>query len=198
MTAEVYNLFVPSSFRDFTPLEFARDRWVRPTVMLREQQALLADSWCLPDGRDVRHLDRRGGYYEQVNRIFLLNRDRAAVLTAASEVVQAAVELASLETLPDAMEPVLVSLNHHEGDDGRVTLQVDGGRATFDTTPLTVPHPDPDSGGGTGTWEPYQETLDNRGRFFMGCEEPMNPTCGAGLGTENPFGDGVHWPPPGS
>jgi hypothetical protein len=169
--------------------------WARPVVRLREGGALVADSWRLHDGSDVRHRDREGGFYEQVNRIFLLNRRSATLLTANAAAIEVLIEAASMETLPDAMDPVVMSLNHHEGDDGRVRLQVDGGRSMFDTAPLTVPHPDEDSG--SGTWEPYQETLDNRGPYFMGCDEPMNAVCGAGLGTENPFGDGVHWPPPG-
>lgn len=197
--AEVENLWVPTSFRLVTALSFESDRWVRPRIRLRETSALLADSWRLNDGRDVGHTDRDGGYYEQVDRIFLLNESRARPMTSMMQAIERLDEALSLETLPDATEPIVVSRNHHTGQDGRVTLQVDGGRSTFDTTPLTVPHPSRDSSGGvgSGTWEPYQETLDNRGDNFMGCEEPMNATCGAGLGTENPFGDGVHWPPPG-
>jgi hypothetical protein len=192
--ARVYNLMVPETFRGITSLQYDRGRWVRPTLRLEEEAALLADSWRLEDGRDVRHGDEEGGYYDQVNRIFLLNRGQAAAATTAIEVVRLEAMLCAFQDLPDASNPVVVSLNHHEGEDGRITLRTDGGRETFDTTPLTVPHPGED---GEDESRPYQETLDNRGNNFMGCDEPMNATCGAGLGTENPFGDGVHWPPSG-
>ncbi len=204
----VYNLMVPERFRDITSLRFEQDRWVRRRLRLTEEAALLADSWRLNDGSDVRHGDTDGGYYEQVDRIFLLNRDRASLATTAMEAVWLEAMLCSLDAdIPRASEPVLVSLSHHRGEDGRVHLNVDGGRATFDTSPLTVPHSAENDfcddeygeevGEGGSECAPYRESLDNRGEYFMGCEEPMNATCGAGLGTDNPFGDGVHWPPPG-
>jgi hypothetical protein len=197
--ARVYNLMVPRSFRGITSLDFETDRWVRSSVRLEEHAALLADSWRLNDGRDVRHGDESGGYFDQVNRIFLLDRDEASAAIAAIQALRTECFVAPMSGLlpvpqqvPDASVPVVVSLNHHSGDDGRVRLRTDGGRSIFDTAPLTVPHPSEDG----GEWEPYQETLDNRGEYQMGCEEPMNSTCGAGFDTENPFGDGVHWPPP--
>jgi hypothetical protein len=182
---------VPERFRNVTSLRFEQGRWVRRAIRLTEESALLCDSWRLNDGRDVRHGDTSGGYYAQVNRIFLINRDRADAAIWAMEAAELAVFIGG-ERAPSASEPVLVSLNHHTGSDGRVRLNVDGGRAIFDTTPLTVPHSGEDGEEGS---RPYQDTLNNRGDNFMGCEEPMNATCGAGLGTENPFGDGVHWPP---
>lgn len=196
--ARVHNLMVPQRFRDLTSLRFERGRWVRSALRLSEYSALLADSWRLHDGRDVEHGDEEGGYFDQVNRIFLLDRGRASTAIAAMEALRlecrvAGVLLPGSQSVPDAAVPVVVSLNHHTGEDGRVDLQTDGGRSTFDTTPLTVDQIDED-----GNETPlYQDTLDNRGEYQMGCEEPMNATCGAGLGTENPFGDGVHWPPPG-
>lgn len=192
--ARVHNLMVPRSFRGITSLRYEQGRWVRPSLRLREESAILADSWRLNDGADVRHGTESGGYYDQVNRIFLLNRGRAGPAITAIEAVRLEAILCAFQDLPDASDPVLVSLNHHEGQDGRIRLGTDGGRSTFDTTPLTVPHESEDEG---SSGEPYQETLDNRGEYFMGCDEPMNASCGAGLGTENPFGDGVHWPPPG-
>jgi hypothetical protein len=199
--ARVNNLMVPERFRGITSLEFENGRWVRDSLRLTEHSALLADSWRLNDGRDVRHGDTSGGFYEQVNRIYLLDRDEATAAIAAIGVLRAACYVAPMSSLllapqdtPDAADPVVVSLNHHVGEDGRITLQVEDGRSTFDTAPLTVPH----QGEGGDDSTPYQDTLDNRGEYFMGCEEPMNAACGDGMGTENPFGDGVHWPPPGS
>lgn len=198
--ATVHNLMVPRSFRYVTDLSFEQDRWVRPRLRMRESASLLADSWRLNDGSDVTHGREDGGYYEQVNRIFLLNRSRATAAIAAMQALRAECIIAPMSGLlpvpqqvPNATHPVVVSLNHHVGEDGRVQLQTDGGRDTFDTTPLTVEH---ENESDDTTWWPYRETLDNRGEYFMGCEESMNATCGAGLGTGNPFGDGVHWPPP--
>lgn len=198
--ARVHNLMVPRSFRRITSLEYDSARWVRSSVRLEEHSALLVDSWRLNDGRDVRHGDESGGYFDQVNRIFLLDRGRASAAIAAMEVLRAESIVAPMSGLlpatqrvPDAAIPVVVSLNHHTDQDGRIQLHTDGGRSTFDTTPLSVEHIDEDN----NETPLYQDTLDNRGEYQFGCEEPMNATCGAGLGTENPFGDGVHWPPPG-
>lgn len=198
--ARVHNLMVPRSFRGMTSMRFDRARWVRSAVRLEEHSALLVDSWRLNDGRDVRQGDESGGYFDQVNRIFLLDRGRASAAITAIQTLRAEAMVAPMSGLlpatqrvPDAAIPVVVSLNHHTDQDGRIQLDTDGGRSTFDTTPLSVEHEDED-----GNETPiYQDTLDNRGEYQLGCEEPMNATCGAGLGTENPFGNGVHWPPPG-
>lgn len=205
--ARVNNLLVPERFRGITSLEFENGRWVRGSLRLSEHSGLLADTWRLNDGRDVEHGDTSGGYYDQVRRIYLLNRGEATAAIAAMQVLRAACWVAPMSSLlpvpqdvPDATNPVVVSRNHHVDQDGRVRLRTDGGRSTFDTAPLTVPSfPVDDAAGFPGAEDsapPYQQVLDNRGEYYMGCNEPMNASCGAGLGTENPFGDGVHWPPP--
>jgi hypothetical protein len=205
--ARVNNLMVPERFRGITSLEFENGRWVRDSLRLSEHSGLLADTWRLNDGRDVEHGDTSGGYYEQVNRMYLLDSEEAGTAIALMEALATECWFAPMidilpnpQEVPDATEPVVVSYNHHVDQDGRVTLQTDGGRQTFDTAPLTVPaFPVEDDFGFEDDEDavpPYQQVLDNRGEYYMGCEEPMNASCGAGLGTDNPFGDGVHWPPP--
>jgi hypothetical protein len=208
---EVYNVWMPREIRvgrfSFSP---------NPRVTIWEKSALLADAWQLHDGRDVQHgTEKNKGFTRQVRRIFLLNRRAAAPVDGAIQWLRVNAGSAPMSGMlpvpqptPNAAEPVVVSLNHRHalkqsrgvtnfwkknlgwlhGEMGRVVLQTNGGRMEFDTAPLFVKN----RVGKT----PYLDTLQQRGEHFMGCPEPMNTTCGAGL-TTSPFGNGVHWPPPG-
>lgn len=197
VTAYVMNKFLPRSYMDRGDQRWFINRFLEKTKLkLTEHLELVADSWRLNDGRDVGIGERDNQFYNQVERIYLIDKNRSKSLRALLQTVKKTTRWTTFTftgNFPDPEIPVLVSYNYAHNQKqitrGRVKLQVDGGRAEFDTAPLL-------RGEKFRQREPYYETLINRGRYFMGCPEPMNLSCGAGLTTENPFGEGVHWPPP--
>lgn len=194
ITASVYNQYLPSHYMESGEAGWFSNVFLKYNKLrLQDHAELIVDSWRLNDGADVKHGETENGFYRQVKRIYLINDNASIPATTLMKLARTLTSAAGWEpNLPDAQTPVVVSINHqHEGQSitsGRIMLQVDRGRSEFDTAPLSIK--------GTTT-TPYYDTLIERGDYFMGCSEPMNLSCGAGLASQSPFGENIHWPPDG-
>ncbi|MBF94534.1 MAG: hypothetical protein CMH58_05170 [Myxococcales bacterium] len=156
-----HNLLVGRRFDDnpFAPM--------RRVLRFEENYRLLASSWRLHDGSDVRPGDQEQRFTKQVGRV-AFGGELADVVQSFGQLFGALGALVGAD--PNPMEPQVASLNYGlatlgrgEGpESGRIGQSVSGGQSQFDTAPMRT---DDDDGSGSV----YGRTLETRGPHYMGC-----------------------------
>lgn len=128
--------------------------------------SLLVDTWALNTTEDVAPDDKSGRLYERVKTIYEGNAGYAAFAAADLAFFGAALEKQLLNPAfpalgDDPLDPA-VSILHGDASSPppKVRIEQDSGTGTYHATPWK-------------DWEddPYSNTWDQRGKWYMGCEE---------------------------
>ena len=201
------NTLIPKHFMGFDLSEA-----VKP-IHFEETVVLLADSWKLQYGDDIRGTsDKSKAYYKQVDRMAFFNSTMRSGLGFALFGIKWGTDALALMTLRGSLgmkkldETALVSLNYQGGPgnsaSGRIAIQEDEGRKVeYDTLPLLssgTGHTDPGGGHNAkalGENSYYEDMRSQRGDHYMGCSEQESLGCTSSLSQDNPFGDYVIPPP---
>ncbi|MBM65919.1 MAG: hypothetical protein CMH55_06775 [Myxococcales bacterium] len=156
-----HNFLVGRRFNDnpFAPM--------RRVLRFEENYRLLAGSWRLHDGRDVRPGEGDARFTKQVGRV-AFGGDMADTVQSFGQLFAALAALVGADTNP--MEVQVASLNYGmaafgrgEGpESGRIEQSVSGGQSRFDTAPMRTDDED-------GSGSVYGRTLQARGEHYMGC-----------------------------
>ena len=169
-------------------------------------QCVLADSWRLHDGQDIEGSDRIGvssgtGYWEQVNRMYLVNDSARGAAERWVEMFRFMMDMALGLSVTEDTPPNLgdqdwvratVVSKAYSGQNaeqrGKVRHRQDrGSTRTYDSSPVGL------TGQGTKALGEYGKTLQDRGEHFMGCPTTMQLGCPSStLQQDNPFGDYVY------
>ena len=176
-------------------------------VYFQESHGVLADTWNLYDGKSVYGnttrpgVDKSKAYWKQVDRIYFVNKRTRGVGKGFINLFKVVMRIALAFTFnpvqppgmgeSDFMQTAMVSKNYTDAKSGKVTISQDrGSTKQYDSSPAC--------GGKSGncpggdSLKPYGETLEARGKYFMGCKSEMQLGCpSATLNQGNPFGDYV-------
>jgi len=176
-------------------------------VLFTESHGVLADSWRLNKGEDVYGNATRPGvakntaFWKQVDRIYFVNKRTKGVAKGIINLfklaMRAALALSFTMAQPpnlgesDFMQTAVVSKNYKDAKSGKVDITQDrGATKTYDSAPVCGGKGSSCPGG--DALKPYGETLEGRGKYFMGCDKEMQLGCpSATLSQGNPFGDYV-------
>lgn len=140
---------------------------MRRAMRFEENYRLMASSWRLHDGRDVRPGEGDTRFTKQVGRV-AFGGDMGDAVQSFGQLFGALRALVGSDTNP--FEVQVASLNYGlsvygrgEGpESGRISQQVSGGQSRFDTAPMRTDDAD-------GANSPYGRTLEARGEHYMGC-----------------------------
>lgn len=176
-------------------------------VFITESHGVMADSWDLNKGDDVYGNTLRPGvsksspYWKQVDRMYMVNSKARGVAKGFVNFFRLAMRMAlamtfTMATPPgglsegDFMQTAVVSKNYTTPQSGRVQISQDrGSTQSYDTAPVCGSSSGSGCPGGDSL-KPYGETLDDRGKYFMGCGREMSLGCPSStLSQDNPFGD---------
>ncbi len=192
---QFHNQFIPRMFLRKGHKGFFDKHLSMHRHTIREQAALVADSWRLHYGDDIDNSSGKNKpYWKVVDRMAYVTPAVRNFVKGYVQIMRLLTSLMALTvmgyapppTISDPMATTLVSKAYRgrNPSSGKIQLVEDVGPKNYDTSPLK-----PDS--------EYDKTFKDRGKNFMGCTEPERLTCGASLSTENPFGDFVVPPPEG-
>ncbi|MBW2731811.1 MAG: pilus assembly protein [Deltaproteobacteria bacterium] len=172
---------------------FGKPIFDRPGFFIKEFHGVLADSWRLNTGQNVKGDSKSPGWakkttmYKQLDRMYLGNKYTRGLATAKIIELQGYATDILWDAAPaggyalflqpyDFIAPAVVSVGYKGGSSGsgKIRIGATRGPRTFDSAP------------NTGA---YAETLKDRGEYFMGCKEGEKLGCTHTLGQDDPFGD---------